>query len=286
MPCDTPYLIIRAGQMVKGTIYNKDVLVPCGKCPPCKIRRVMEWGFRLEEEDCVSSSSLFITLTYDTKHVPISPNGFMTLNKRDIQLFFKRLRKNHGKQSKEKLRYYIVGEYGETNKRPHYHAILFNLHHPDLIDLSWLLGGTHIGKVNQATIGYTCKYIDKAKRIPEHPNDDRLKEFSLMSKKIGHSYLTPQIIRFHRSDYLNRNYVTRYNGVKLPMPAYYRKRIFTETERRHQVTHIQQRMDDHDKLSEEAFNKKYPDSICYQEYKERLKVNRYNNFYHTQKIRS
>ena len=107
MPCDTPYSV-----KPKGWLNAIDV--PCGKCPNCKKRRVNEWVFRLQEEDKVSSTSYFITLTYDTVVVPISPNGFMTLKKRDLQLFWKRLRKAIGKGPK--IRYYAVGEYGSKSK--------------------------------------------------------------------------------------------------------------------------------------------------------------------------
>ena len=65
--------------------------LPCGKCPNCYARRISGWSFRLMEEDKVSSSSYFITLTYDNP--PMSENGFMTLKKSDFQKFMKRLRK-------------------------------------------------------------------------------------------------------------------------------------------------------------------------------------------------
>jgi hypothetical protein len=42
--------------------------------------------------------------------------------KRDLQLFFKRLRKAY---PDVKLRYFACGKYGEQFARPHYHVILF-----------------------------------------------------------------------------------------------------------------------------------------------------------------
>ena len=41
--------------------------------------------------------ALFVTLTFDTKFVPISKKGYMTLDKSVLQKFIKRLRK-HEKQ--------------------------------------------------------------------------------------------------------------------------------------------------------------------------------------------
>ena len=63
----------------------------------------------------------FVTLTYDDAHIPVDHQ----LSKRDAQLFIKRLRYYLGKR---KIRYYLCGEYGERFGRPHYHAILFNVH--------------------------------------------------------------------------------------------------------------------------------------------------------------
>lgn len=103
----------------------------------------------------------FVTLTFDDKHVP--KNG--SVNLRDLQLFFKKLRKFHyGKKSRasksssrpapldagsaglklvphtgavvsaplSKLRFFACGEYGGPTHRPHYHALIFGFQFPDL----------------------------------------------------------------------------------------------------------------------------------------------------------
>lgn len=44
---------------------------------------------------------------------------------RDIQLFLKRLRKYINKYYNEKIRFYIIGEYGPKSLRPHWHCLLF-----------------------------------------------------------------------------------------------------------------------------------------------------------------
>lgn len=173
--CLTPY-------MVRDKITQVQIPVPCGKCPECLARRVSGWSFRLMNEEKKSLSAHFITLTYDTSHVPITKKGFMDLSKRDLQLFFKRLRKAHGVPVPENpIRYYAVGEYGGRTFRPHYHVILFNaqLEH---IQTAWNIGQVHYGSVSGASVGYTLKYMSKPKRIPIHQNDDRQREFSLMSK--------------------------------------------------------------------------------------------------------
>lgn len=168
------------------TLQSGDI-VPCSKCLNCKKRRVSGWSFRLMQQLKISQSARFITLTYDTNHVPITKRGFMSLDKTDFQKFIKRLRK--AQKDVGNIKYYAVGEYGGRTMRPHYHAIIFNAD-VKLIQPAWSLNGidigmVHYGEVNEATIGYTLKYISKASKVPLHRNDDRVKEFSLMSKDLA-----------------------------------------------------------------------------------------------------
>lgn len=44
---------------------------------------------------------------------------------RDIQLFLKRIRKHIYKYYGEKIRFYVIGEYGTKSLRPHWHLLLF-----------------------------------------------------------------------------------------------------------------------------------------------------------------
>lgn len=161
--------------------------VPCGKCPKCFARRISGWSFRLMQEDKISDSSHFITLTYNETSAIRTKNGFLTLDKRHIQLFFKRLRKAHSKAQNANagaIKYYAAGEYGGKTFRPHYHIILFNAR-VDLVEQCWGHGHIDYGTVSCASVGYTLKYICKKKKIPMHRNDDRQPEFSLMSKNWG-----------------------------------------------------------------------------------------------------
>lgn len=180
---------------------------------------------------------MFLTLTYDTTHVPITRNGFMCLNKRDVQLFFKRLRKAETAKAKSNgltpsiLKYYAVGEYGGKGQRPHYHIILFNAD-ITLIQGAWQLGSVHYGTVSGASVGYCLKYMMKPCRIPMHRNDDRIREFSLMSKGLGESYMTNAMLRWHHADPNNRMYINIQDGKKIPMPRYFKLKIYTEIERK------------------------------------------------------
>ena len=105
--------------------------VPCGKCIGCRIDLAKEWAARMVMELPYSTSSWFITLTYNDDFLPLSQfsdsegNKYpsMTLCKKDFQDFMKRLRKRFPGSN---IRYYVCGEYGSESLRPHYHAILFN----------------------------------------------------------------------------------------------------------------------------------------------------------------
>lgn len=106
------------------------VKIPCGKCIGCRLDYSRSWADRMMLELDHTKKGLFVTLTYNNDYVPFTENedtgdfGYFTLDKRDLQLFFKRLRK---KFPGKKIRFYAAGEYGTTTYRPHYHAIIFGL---------------------------------------------------------------------------------------------------------------------------------------------------------------
>lgn len=218
--CKTPYRV---------TMPNGDQQpVPCGKCPDCKATRVFGWQFRLMQELKRSTHASFVTLTYDKAHLPYLGNR-ASLSVSDCQLFFKRLRKRTPGQ---KIKYYLAGEYGGVSWRPHYHIILFNCANPYDVDKAWQMGSTHhVQDVNEATIGYTLKYINKPKRVPQYKDDPRKPEFSIMSKGIGLNYLTPQMCDWHHADLLERMYVNGSQGKKIAMPRYYKLKLYSAEQR-------------------------------------------------------
>lgn len=197
--------------------------VPCGLCIGCLKRKRQEWSFRIKQELKESTSANFVTLTYDDENMIYNSYGQGTLYKPDLQNFFKRLRK---REKGIKIRYFAVGEYGGKTYRPHYHIILFNTHNIDNIVNSWSKGFVHIGDVNDESINYITKYI--IGRFDNHPYDT-LQSFSLMSRKpaIGHAYIE-KTKRFHKKRLKPKVWD---NGVEIPMPRYYKIKIFTEQER-------------------------------------------------------
>lgn len=213
-------------ELVKG-VETGYMPFPCGKCPACVRRRVSGWAFRLNKQSEQSNSAHFVTLTYNDEHIKKTKNGFETLVKKDVQDFFKRLRK----LTKQKISYYAVGEYGDTGERPHYHIILFNAN-PKIVENAWklndiTLGNVHFGDVGDASVGYTLKYISKDKKIPQFNGDDRQKEFALMSKGLGAGYLTENMIKWHTKGNLeNKVYLPLKDGKKAAMPRYYKDKLY------------------------------------------------------------
>ncbi|AXH77880.1 MAG: replication initiator protein [Microviridae sp.] len=212
------------------TLVGEYCPVPCGKCPTCLSRRISGWAFRLQQEEKVCTSSHFLTLTYSTLHLPLLANSRNTLVKKDLQLFFKRLRKRNRNQ----LKYYAVGEYGGQTERAHYHMILFNAE-LKTIQPSWELGEINYGEVNEASIRYVLNYMEKKKPIADLFG--RQAEFSLMSKGLGSNYLTNNMKNWHKSDLLERAYLPDKGGKKIHMPRYYKEKLYNELEREKIATH-------------------------------------------------
>jgi len=262
------------------------VPVPCGKCPYCLKRKVSSWAFRLRKEDERSGASFFVTLTYES--APLANSGYMTLLKRDVQLFFKRLRKaTFGTTWK----YYAVGEYGSENWRPHYHIILFastyRTKNELLIELhkAWNQGVIDVGTVTGASVAYTLKYVQKPTRIPVHKNDDRLPEFSLMSKGLGENFLTNETKDFYRKN-LSENYVIQ-DGYKMAVPRYYRERMLSSDDKLQQRKIIRESLERREGVRRERYHDLHPASlqVDYETYKNEQRLVSYRTFYKNQTLR-
>ncbi len=219
------------------------VNVPCGRCHVCLSKRRNDWSFRLYEELKTAHTANFITLTYNDDNIPYSRlTGEQTLDKRDVQLFLKKLRQKQISLFKQthrhlnarqlraqspRIRYYLCGEYGTDSDRPHYHIILFNLI-PELKDIVvdiWSKGHAHCGECNVKTIAYTTKYVMKCNGEKQNGRQD---EFSLMSRKpaIGSGYL--QNSAYHKQN--RETSVTNASGAKQRLPRFYKEKMFTKGE--------------------------------------------------------
>lgn len=234
--CLAPIILKKAKHRKTSKDFATDIF-PCGKCPNCIKRRVQGWTFRLLEEQKVSSTSIFLTLTYNDSNLPYSENGLPTLDKTDYQKFMKRLRKHISSLEKPNLKYYAAGEYGTQSHRPHYHAIIFNLpkfytEFAEVIESIWKNGQIKIDLVTPASIAYVAGYCMKKvenEPVGSDPLDDRYPEFSLMSKGMGINYLTDGKRKYYK-EHLNP-YLVIEGGQKMSMPRYFKDKIYTEEER-------------------------------------------------------
>lgn len=266
------------------------IKIPCGKCVECKKRRVSDWIIRLKNEHENSLSSYFVTLTFNTSNVPISKNGFMTLDYEVVRKFIKRLRK----LNKSKIVYYVVGEYGDIRKRPHYHMLLFNLEDVNNITKEWRnvkseqfepLGEVCIMDVNKNAIAYTVKYLDKKKRIPMFKNDDREPEKAFMSKGIGKNFLKKNVIKYYREN-LDKMYI-KDGKYKRGLPRYYKKKIFRGEDKPLIMQYGEERQSEKElKVIEKYCKLRNTDDLDnLEEFKSNINELKYQKFYNNQKLR-
>ncbi len=119
---------------------------------------------------------VFVTLTYDEMRLPEDEK----LQKRDVQLWLKRLRK---RLAPGRFRYFCCGEYGERTGRPHYHAILFGVSvcMANAIRGAWDKGFVEVSEFNVKRARYVARYT--VKKLSSVDGDKA--EFRLMSRKPG-----------------------------------------------------------------------------------------------------
>lgn len=178
---------MRCISQMKGGVYG------CGQCLPCRINKRREWASRIMLESKAHAKSCFVTLTYDDKHLPFTIEGRPTLRPEDVTLWLKRFRKS---LCGRPIRYFLVGEYGDTTQRPHYHLVMFNVDKDDLpkIRATWNLGSrVEVEDLLPERAQYAAGYTTKKMTKKDDPRlDGRYPEYARMSLKnggIGATYL-------------------------------------------------------------------------------------------------
>lgn len=226
MPCLSPISVSKKGYV------DLRVTVACGQCIGCRVDRTEDWATRIVHEASLHDLSQFVTLTYSDKHLPLGN----TLVKKDFQDFMKRLRKHHAKATGSRLRYFAVGEYGDTSERAHYHAVIFGIDFTDkrphskndygdqlftseLLDSIWGKGHAFFGKVTVQSARYVAKYCIKKVNGPMAAGHygNRAPEFAIMSLKpgIGSGWFEKYQSDVYPSDFLVLQ------GKKRPPPRFY-----------------------------------------------------------------
>lgn len=143
------------------------------------------------------TDNCFVTLTYDDEHLP--DGG--TLAPKETSDWLKRFRKSI---APARIRYYLVGEYGDLTNRPHYHAAIFGYPNCeygrsrydgrrktccptcDRVRDSWGLGNILVGSLEEHSAQYIAGYVVKKLTAPDDPRlNGRHPEFARMSLRPG-----------------------------------------------------------------------------------------------------
>lgn len=155
-----------------------EVVHGCGKCILCRTTFARHMQIRLIHEAKLHERKCLVTLTYSPEHCPLDGG----LVKRHAQLFLHRLRKHLWRAYKVRVRFLLVGEYGEQRGRPHYHAVIFGWDFPDakrarkgiqeksdgkecrlspLLDKLWGYGATTVQDADNGGMAYVSRYVTK-----------------------------------------------------------------------------------------------------------------------------
>lgn len=269
--------------------YITTLLTRCGKCLYCIERKKQEWCFRMEVEAENSLTKYFVTLTYDSKHVPYDQYNNMILVQDDLTKFMKRLRHyhckgdrietvRHGLTRKHKIKSFACGEYGSQRGRPHFHLMIFNAAWRD-IEKAWTFGNVHCVAADTAgAAAYVMKYMDK--QLSYSDSWKKPKEFTTQSEGIGYAYVE-KMKGWHKAN-LDVNYTVSMTGALIPMSRYYRQMIFTEDELKKQsayVSEIVQLQEEHDvkSLGRKGFIEKNLSQ-------ERIRILKFNRSYRDRSI--
>lgn len=242
MPCYAP---IQAYQLDDGRVVfaergavRRVLSLACGQCIGCRLARSRHWAVRCMHEAQMHEHSSFVTLTYDPDFLP--QNGSLVYQ--DFQAFMRRLRKKLGR-----CRFYMCGEYGDLNGRPHFHACLFGVFFSDreylrklpsgskiyrsaVLESLWPFGYSSVGDVTFESAAYVARYITKKVTGP-----NALDHYRRVDVNTGEVYqLTPEFCHMSLKPGIGFEWFKKYGaevfpndyvivrGQKCAVPRYYK----------------------------------------------------------------
>ncbi|QCQ84883.1 replication initiator protein [Blackfly microvirus SF02] len=238
--------------------------LPCSKCIECRLEYARQWAVRSVHEAKMHEQNSFITLTYNKENLT------QKLDYVDFQEFIKKLRDQIFRETTEKyfgktywsqlnkeerklhlkaqgelyaptrIGFFVTGEYGEINKRPHWHAIIFNWKPTDCVhkytnergdrvssseNLTklWGKGFAEIGSVTFESAGYVARYA--AKKLVHGKDEDH--DYHPISKKSSKHAIGKKWLERYWKDTLIDGTIVMLNKdgghAKVPIPRYYEK---------------------------------------------------------------
>lgn len=253
MSCTSP---LQAYRDDKGLIHFTDLKggdyleLPCGRCISCRLEKSRQWAMRCVHEASLHKENCFLTLTYNNENLPSN----CSLDKSHFTKFIKRLRSRLDR----KIRYFMCGEYGDINKRPHYHALLFgyepddkqylfttksgsNIYTSEFVSDVWNLGFITIGELTFESASYTARYCLKKITGPLADTIDKntgLRPYERVNEKDGRIVeVLPEYATMSRNPGIAYNFINRYtsdcypkdfihiNGNRSGLPRYYDEQL-------------------------------------------------------------
>lgn len=214
--------------------------IPCTKCASCRLQQASEKALRCVLESSMYEYNSFITLTYSEENLKSAK-----LQYRDFQLFIKKLREHIAERNyndpTSRIGVFAAGEYGDKNKRPHWHAIIFNWQPHDLkhhgiselgddiftsksLDALWgkndkSKAPCQIGAVTLKSAGYVARYaLKKLTHGKDQEHDFHPIARSSSKHAIGKKWLE----KFYWSDCFAQGHI-RHDGKKFPIPRYFER---------------------------------------------------------------
>lgn len=209
----------------------------CGQCLPCRLNRRRVWMHRIMLESMQYTDNAYVTLTY-------AEEPTRGVDPRHAQLWLKRLRDKL--EGLRRIRYFIVGEYGERTWRPHYHAALFG--YPccaygrtrvekgfccpscEVLRETWGYGGIVCGTLTPESAAYVAGYVTKKLTRPDDPAlEGRHPEFARMSLRPGiggdATHELASVVLQWANDAPDVPTALRHGGRLLPLGRYLTRRL-------------------------------------------------------------
>lgn len=208
----------------------------CRKCLPCRLNIAREKAIRCIHEAQMHENNIFLTLTYNDESLT-SPR----LEYIHFTTFIDSLRKKITRgitdsdlKKKFYVPYMVTGEYGELNKRPHWHALLFNFRPADqtllreterkekvytsqLITDLWAKGNTEFGSLTIDSAGYVARYAAK-KLVHGH---DQQHDFHPIHKTSSRRAIGRSWIELYWEHTFQNGFIVLPNGQLSKIPRYY-----------------------------------------------------------------
>lgn len=231
--------------------------VGCQKCMECMKKKKREWQVRLGEEIKHRNDGKFVTLTFSNESIAKICRKNEMINKLEgyerenaiaiyaVRKYTERWRKKH----KKAMRHWLITELGGNGtENIHLHGIIWSDEIQDIVE-KWKYGTVAIGKtkyyydkekdeviyehkkntntVNLRTINYIIKYVAKTDEIHKE-----YKPRILCSNGIGAKFIKRKDKRLntYTKGKTDEMYRTE-QGHKVPLPIYYRNKIYTEEQR-------------------------------------------------------